>query len=174
MTKTKSTLRKEHKPFDGDTPGSIVSSAQRFIEGRLALVVGLYIPMHSEPDLIPLINNNPHIKFCIPKIIEDEMIFVLYNPSNSLQQNPRFLKLQEPVSSNIIIPELIFVPGLAFDLMGYRLDRGTGYYDKYIASHPKIQTIGISFGQNLLESLPTEKHDRKMQYIITEHMVLRT
>jgi 5-formyltetrahydrofolate cyclo-ligase len=174
MTKIKAKLRKEHKPFDGDTPSPIVSSAQRFIEGSLVLVVGLYIPMNSEPDLTPLINNNPHIKFSIPKIIDDNLVFAEYHLGDSLGQNPGFSKIQEPVNTNIVMPDLIFVPGLAFDLRGYRLGRGGGYYDKYIASHPKIQTIGISFGQNLLESLPREKHDRKMQYIITEHMVLQT
>jgi 5-formyltetrahydrofolate cyclo-ligase len=174
MTKIKAKLRKKSESCEPDTPRSLISNAQMFIEGCLELVVGLYMPIKGEPDLLSLIKNNPHIKFSIPKIIDDNLIFAEYHLGDSLEQNPRFLKLQEPVSSNIIIPELIFVPGLAFDLRGYRLGRGGGYYDKYIAFHSKIKTIGVSFGQNILESLPREKHDRKMQYIITEHMVLRT
>ena len=64
--------------------------------------------------------------------------------------------------------DLIVVPGVAFTLDGSRLGRGGGYYDRFL-SRPEIQhaaTIGICFPCQLLDRLPVEPHDVRMDHII--------
>lgn len=60
----------------------------------------------------------------------------------------------------------VFVPGLAFDLDANRLGRGGGYYDRCIKAlrqNPNSpQIIGICLKQQLLESIPVEIHDQRV------------
>jgi len=175
LKKDKASLRKELKLITLRTPESLLQNAQVIIKGYNAGSVGLYVPIEAEPDLLPLIAMNPAIKFCLPRIINDELVYVSYTIGDKLLQNPSFPKIAEPVSQEVVRPEMIFVPqGSAFDLKGYRLGRGGGHYDKYLAKYPQIKAIGVSFAQNIQERLPREEHDRRMHYIVTEHMVLQT
>lgn len=63
--------------------------------------------------------------------------------------------------------DLAIIPGVAFDKQGNRLGRGKGYYDRLL---PKIHApkIGICFGFQLTDKIPTDPHDYPMDEIITE------
>lgn len=63
--------------------------------------------------------------------------------------------------------DLIIVPGMAFDTNGHRLGRGRGYYDRFLALHPQVYTIGLCFDFQLLPEVPSEPHDRIIDEIIT-------
>lgn len=64
-------------------------------------------------------------------------------------------------------PAWLIIPGLAFDLKGYRLGRGKGFYDRYLMKD-KMVRIGVAWSKQLLENVPSEKHDQKMDFIVTE------
>lgn len=81
-----------------------------------------------------------------------------------------------PPEMFIKTPTLIVVPGLAFDLSGYRLGRGKGFYDRYLAtldnaakklcmSMPCLLGVGIYL--QIVESVPAEPHDIKMDILVT-------
>lgn len=63
--------------------------------------------------------------------------------------------------------DLILVPGAAFDRKGNRLGYGGGYYDRFLMEHPDSVKIGLAFPFQVLESLPVEPHDCKMDIILT-------
>ena len=63
--------------------------------------------------------------------------------------------------------DLIVVPGMAFDRAGHRLGRGRGYYDRFLAKHPDVKTIGLCFDFQLVEEIPTEAHDKVVEAVIT-------
>ena len=67
---------------------------------------------------------------------------------------------------------LIIVPGVGFDKKGHRIGHGMGYYDKLLHVCKDITKIGLSFELQLLDSLPVEDHDIKMNIIITEKQVI--
>ncbi len=62
--------------------------------------------------------------------------------------------------------KIIIVPALAFDKKKYRLGRGAGYYDRYLSTHTKDYTIGVSLYETL-EELPSDEWDIAMKEIIT-------
>jgi 5-formyltetrahydrofolate cyclo-ligase len=69
----------------------------------------------------------------------------------------------------------IIVPGLAFTKRGQRLGRGGGYYDRYLASLPATtMKIGVCFALQIVETLPIEHHDQKMDVVITEEGLATT
>ena len=59
-----------------------------------------------------------------------------------------------------------------FDINGNRIGYGGGYYDTYLQKcekrNIKIEKIGIAYSLQIVENLPTETHDIKMDYIFTE------
>lgn len=61
--------------------------------------------------------------------------------------------------------DLILVPGVAFDKDGNRLGRGKGYYDKILKQTPAYK-MGICFDFQLLEHIPTEEHDVRMDKVV--------
>lgn len=79
--------------------------------------------------------------------------------------------LYEPLSSTRILPpealDFIVVPGLAFDLEGFRVGWGGGYYDRYL---PKTRgfTAGIARERLVAGKLPREAHDVPVGCIVTE------
>jgi 5,10-methenyltetrahydrofolate synthetase len=71
--------------------------------------------------------------------------------------------------------DVVLVPGLAFDLRGNRLGRGKGYYDDLLARLPAgVVRVGVTIDELVIESVPTEAHDRRVAWIATESGVRRT
>jgi 5-formyltetrahydrofolate cyclo-ligase len=68
--------------------------------------------------------------------------------------------------------DLLIVPGIAFDKKGYRLGYGKGYYDRYLSEKKPQFAIGLAYNFQLLESLPHDAHDAKMDAIATEDGIL--
>ena len=69
---------------------------------------------------------------------------------------------------------IIVVPGLAFGPHGQRLGRGGGHYDRFLAALPREAiTVGLAYSFQLLDRIPQESLDRRLQYIITESALIR-
>ncbi len=67
-------------------------------------------------------------------------------------------------------PDLVLVPGLAFDRKGRRLGQGGGYYDRLLAK-PAFQAslwVGVCYGFQLIEHVPAEPWDTCMHYVCTD------
>ena len=68
--------------------------------------------------------------------------------------------------------DLVLVPGMAFDLQGNRLGRGQGCYDRLLAKTSGI-TCGVAYDFQLLENIPAETHDAKVNFIFTPSRCVR-
>jgi len=67
---------------------------------------------------------------------------------------------------------LVCVPGLAFTPAAARLGRGGGYYDRMLAALPaEAATAGLSYSFQLIDRLPEQTHDRRLDLIVTESAV---
>lgn len=71
-----------------------------------------------------------------------------------------------PVWSDLEAVELIVVPGVAFDRMGNRMGRGRGFYDRLLKSTPQAVKVGVAYGFQMLDEIPVEPHDVKMNAVI--------
>lgn len=130
--------------------------------------LGIYYPLKGEPDLFKLAVSSDWC-ICLPKLESTEMKYVKYKTAGNLVKS-EFGDLYEPSGNDVIIPKVALVPALTFDLKGYRLGFGIGHYDRYFAEkkHNEIIKIGICYDDKLLERIPYDVHDIKMDYIITE------
>lgn len=65
--------------------------------------------------------------------------------------------------------DLFLVPGVAFDLSGFRMGYGGGYYDTTLArAREDARRIGLCFDEELLDRLPAETHDVPVDAVVTE------
>ncbi|MDX8389742.1 MAG: 5-formyltetrahydrofolate cyclo-ligase [Mariprofundaceae bacterium] len=88
--------------------------------------------------------------------------------------------IEEPQSERCWQPRedkrtILICPLLAFDRNGNRLGMGMGYFDRWLAQfsmHLECM-IGLAFSCQEFEQLPTEPHDIPLDFIITEHEVIR-
>lgn len=77
--------------------------------------------------------------------------------------------LEPPADSPRVAPnrlDFILVPGLAFDVMGRRLGRGKGFYDRLLAEVNGIK-CGVALDEQIVDALPAEPHDVAMNIILT-------
>ncbi len=69
--------------------------------------------------------------------------------------------------------DLVIVPGVAFDVNGYRLGYGKGFYDRFLAVKPEATvTVGLCFDFQVFERLPSEAHDQSLDYVLTEKRII--
>jgi 5-formyltetrahydrofolate cyclo-ligase len=69
-------------------------------------------------------------------------------------------------------PDLIVVPGLAFDRQGNRLGHGQGYYDKLLPLvRPDAALVALAYECQLVDAVPHMAHDVPVQKIVTERAV---
>ena len=77
----------------------------------------------------------------------------------------------EPSAGPVIRPEDVrawLVPGLAFTKDGCRLGYGGGWYDRLLAQVPKrIPRIGVAYGFQLVDELPSEPHDIRLTDVVS-------
>lgn len=65
--------------------------------------------------------------------------------------------------------DFVVAPGLVFDLQGGRIGFGGGYYDRFLKNlPPSAVTAGVAFAFQVLESVPLNENDIRVQKIITE------
>ena len=67
---------------------------------------------------------------------------------------------------------LCIVPGLCFDLQGYRIGFGKGYYDRFLQKFGG-PTVGICYYKCIQNSLPTGAYDKTVDILVTERFVNR-
>lgn len=66
---------------------------------------------------------------------------------------------------------LVIVPGVAFDMQGYRVGYGKGFYDRFLRDKRQMTVMGLCFSNQLVEEVPHDKYDMKMDKIVTEEII---
>ncbi|MFG6448726.1 5-formyltetrahydrofolate cyclo-ligase [Roseateles sp. BYS180W] len=70
-----------------------------------------------------------------------------------------------------LVPEVLLVPCVGHTREGYRMGYGGGYFDRWLAAHPGVTAVGLSWaaGEQRFEVAP---HDIALTVVITEAEVL--
>lgn len=67
-------------------------------------------------------------------------------------------------------PDVVLVPCVGFTPDGWRLGYGGGYFDRFLAAHPDITAIGVSWEAGRLDTsvLQPQAHDVPLIAVLTE------
>jgi len=140
-------------------------------------IVGGYYPVNFEVDDLELLKRFEKNKFNIslPVIKKNfQMDFYKWSFSDPLKINK--YGIPEPVIKNIVYPDIILVPLIAFDENLNRLGYGGGYYDRLIAKiskKKKIMKIGLALSVQKINEVPINKYDKRLDYIVTNKYILK-
>lgn len=140
--------------------------------------LALYAPTHNETDTSGILEEAfaSGKKVLYPAVCGDRMIFRQVDGLGSLAEGS--FGILEPCPTGIDYhadePDLIVVPGVAFDLAGHRIGYGKGFYDRFL-QHPgrKAHLIGLCHDFQLIDgAIPAEGHDIRMEIIVTDRRVV--
>lgn len=142
-----------------------IMTQKEYIEAKFIFA---YYPKSFEIDITPLFKDE-NKKWFLPKTDGEDLKFYEYKFGDELIKGD--FGVYEPVidTETTIIPDLIIVPALSVDKNNYRLGYGKGYYDRFLNSfYSPPKTLTPIFSELIVEKLPTEPHDRKIDIVITE------
>lgn len=134
-----------------------------------AATIALFASLPDEIDTTQLIEAlATKTSVVLPRLLGDEMDFYPYS-TNAMHSGA--MGILEPDGDVPVAPQdidVMILPGLAFTADGLRLGRGKGYYDKYMSRERyRAYTIGICHTVQLLDTLPVEPHDKRLDEVIT-------
>ena len=109
-----------------------------------------------------------HLKktIILPTVVGDDIIPVEYAKDTRFAVGD--FNIMEPQNDPYTGDfDLIVVPGVAFDNKGNRIGRGRGYYDRFLSHHLDVKRIGICFDFQLVDEVPAEPFDIRMDEVIS-------
>ncbi|KYC46251.1 MAG: 5-formyltetrahydrofolate cyclo-ligase family protein [Candidatus Methanofastidiosum methylothiophilum] len=136
-----------------------------------------YVSKEKEVDTIDLINKSIEIgkSVYVPLTIkENNSLEVRKITSLEDLKIGNFNILEPKDHTKSINPkeiEILFIPGLAFGTGFERLGRGGGYFDRFLLESTGLK-VGLAYEFQIFESLPVQKHDVKMDLIITDSGII--
>jgi 5-formyltetrahydrofolate cyclo-ligase len=169
MLKTRNALSEEEI-------GRLSRSAQAAVihcgQFRSAKVVGAYFAFGSEArtDLIIAEASSRRKKVALPTVEGDRLTFHEFAPGERLVKG-RFGIMEPHLHRPAGALDVVIVPGVAFDKQGYRLGYGKGYYDRFLSGSNALP-IGLAYGFQLIEKLPQESHDVRLDAVATESGII--
>ncbi len=136
--------------------------------------LGLYAPLPYEVDITNLsFSYSDQTSF--PKVKGHHLFFYKTSLSQLVQGSYGILEPVEAPHAVMWSPnDIVLVPGIYFDELGYRLGRGKGYYDRFFQVHPQPLKIGITVQACVQSRLPSESWDVLMDYLCTEEGLKQT
>lgn len=97
------------------------------------------------------------------------LVFREWSPGTPLEKG----SFSVPVPGDdaaVLTPSILLVPLLAFDMDGFRLGYGAGYYDRTLSglrAKFQITAIGLAFDEQRLEAVPHDKYDEQLDWVLT-------
>lgn len=182
-------LRSELAPAEHSAKSAAACGhAAEWLRSRQASCVMLYMPFRSELDTKPLIEwcLKEGVVVILPRVHPSDRSMALYRLDGWEGLAPGAYGIMEPDPERCV-PfdahdriDVVFAPGLAFDKKGGRLGYGGGYYDRFAANGSgysvppprKACWLGVAYELQLVEDLPMQEHDKRMDGIVTENGIM--
>ena len=140
-------------------------------------IIGGYYPVNFEVDDLELLKKFEIKKFNIslPVIKKNFQIdFYKWSFLDLLKVNK--YGIPEPENKNIVYPDILLIPLVAFDKNLNRLGYGGGYYDRFIERLSKkknIIKIGLALSIQKIDKVPINVYDQKLDYIVTNKYIIK-
>ncbi len=140
--------------------------------------VAAYMPIRTEVSPLPAMKK-AHARgqrVCVPVVIEAgaPLEFHEWTPDGEMVEGDFGAMI--PKDAALVLPDIVIAPLVAFDMAGYRLGYGGGFYDRsleQLSEIKKVQVVGFAYSAQEVMMVPREETDYPLDAIITERGILR-
>jgi 5-formyltetrahydrofolate cyclo-ligase len=138
---------------------------------RYGPVVAGYLAIGEELDPAPLLARlaKQGARIVLPRVETDGAMTFRDAAHVTLEKGP-FGLTQPSAGAEIVRPNLVLTPLLAFDARGRRLGYGKGHYDRAIAalrSTGRVFYLGLAYAQQQIDVIPIDRHDLLLDWVET-------
>ncbi|MDR2421611.1 MAG: 5-formyltetrahydrofolate cyclo-ligase [Oscillospiraceae bacterium] len=181
----KKELRRALAAASGALGGDYIAASDDAIYERLAAMpeflsaerILFYYSVNREPDTLRAVERALRLgkTVCLPESLPGGIMNARRVGGLGELVPARYGIPAPPEGAVLVSPEeldLIIVPAAAFDGSGRRLGRGGGYYDRYLPRSAALK-IGLSRDALVLDSVPAEDFDARVDCLVTDKRVLR-
>lgn len=167
-----------HNNDDGMAARKVAATIIMLEELDTVKTVSAYYPINDELDALVTLKALHAARFpiALPAIVGKALPleFRSWDMRTDLIDGPFNTKES---SENIVTPEVLLVPLLAFDELGNRLGYGGGFYDRTIAAfkvqNPELITIGLAYEGQKIAHVPVDDYDQKLDIIVTDQKIYK-
>jgi 5,10-methenyltetrahydrofolate synthetase len=100
------------------------------------------------------------------------LVFREWHPGVALAEGP--LGIPYPVDSRALAPRAVLLPMNGWDMQGYRLGYGGGFFDRTLASlKERPLVIGVTYEMARMQTIHPQPWDVPLDYVVTERGVYR-
>lgn len=129
-----------------------------------------YMPILSEIDPLPVMaTRTSGVGVPVIQGKGHPLTFRAWTPDAEMVEGP--FGAMVPKSGPDIVPEVLIVPLVAFDVAGYRLGYGGGFYDRTLEGlrrQGRIRAVGFAYEAQRVAALPREATDQPLDAVVTE------
>lgn len=164
-------IRSEAAARDPDAAERLAARFPIKLYERYGPVVAGYLAIGEELDPALLLARlaGQGARIVLPRVESDGSMTFRAATSATLEKGP-FGTTQPTATSEIVRPNLVLTPLLAFDARGRRLGYGKGHYDRAIAllrSTGRVFYLGLAYAQQQADAIPIDKHDLLLDWVET-------
>lgn len=150
-------------------------------EFKTAKAILFYASFRTEVDTLSMIEESLKVgkRVLVPKVDKERHQLWLYEIEGIQELGPGYMGIPEPSLPDKRLKEindadLIIIPSVGFDLSGNRLGYGAGFYDILLSDiKKKVPFIALAYKEQLIDSIPAERHDVKVDIIVTDEQVIK-
>lgn len=150
-------------------------------EFKEAKTVFFYASFRTESETINMIRKTLKMgkRVVVPKVDKERRRLRLFEIKGITELSPGYVGIPEPSLSDerlmdINDIDIVIIPGVVFDYSGSRIGYGGGYYDRLLSKMwKKLPFIALAYKEQLVDLIPSEVHDVKVDIIVTDEGVLR-
>lgn len=135
-------------------------------------VIAAYMPIRTEIDVLPAMHTLHGLghRIAVPVIVGNglPLSFKEWTPQSEMINGPFGAAI--PANGDWLMPDLLITPLIAYNVDGYRLGYGGGFYDRSLELlRAKRPTIAVGFGYAGQEGeVPVEETDQRLDAMVTE------
>jgi 5-formyltetrahydrofolate cyclo-ligase len=141
------------------------------------LVIAAYMPIRTEVSPLPAMEKMAvrGRDICVPVVIGNGQPLEFHRWTPDCEMVEGAFGAMIPAVRDAMFPDVVITPLAAFDMNGYRLGYGGGFYDRSFAelSEKKhVQAIGFAYDAQEVMIVPREDTDFRLNAMITEKGIL--
>ena len=178
-----SAKKRRAQAFEAQGSGAgarLAGFGSEFAKGLKAGIVSAYYPYETEVDSLELLRTleDAGWQVALPVVVGKDrpLEFRAWRVNSPLVNGVFGIPTPDP-DADVLEPDLLFVPMLAYDERGYRLGYGGGFYDRTLEKLrmlKAVHAIGLAFSAQQVDACPIDAFDQPLDGVLTETGLMMT